>query len=235
MQKEDWCVLDTETTGTETEDEIIEIAIIDSKGEVLLDQLVRPFRHINPRAQEKHGISKEMLQRKPSFAQVLPQIVEVLSKFKRIIVYNADFDNRLFRQSVKKAGAQVFMSPQGKDMLEHSTAEQKYWLPVEWVCFMQIYAQHWGELGRFGYKWQKLQEAIYQQEIQIETSWHRAAGDCQATLALIKTLASQYEQREDTAKRPTPEHIKLQEIREKIDKDIERLAQAPVELEVEFD
>lgn len=230
MKQNDWCILDTETTGVETEDEIIEIAIIDGKGEVLLDQMVRPFRHINPRAQEKHGISKEMLVRKPSFAQVLPQIIEVLSRFKRIIVYNAEFDHRLFRQSVKKAGAQVFMSPGGKDLLERSTAEQKYWLPVQWVCFMEIYAQHWGELGHRGYKWQKLELACYQQEVQVDGSWHRAQGDCQATLALIKTLASQYEERTD--KTPTPEQVKIQQIRDKIDKDIAQLTKGPVELEV---
>gem|GEM_PF-305791 len=42
LQQDGWVMLDTETTGLERDDEVIELAVIGKDGTVLLDTLVRP-------------------------------------------------------------------------------------------------------------------------------------------------------------------------------------------------
>lgn len=52
--------LDTETTGLEKTDEIIEIAIVDSQGRVIFESFFRPTIHIPQAAINIHHISNEM-------------------------------------------------------------------------------------------------------------------------------------------------------------------------------
>ena len=49
--------LDTETTGLDNGAQIIEIAIIDGTGDVMVDLRLKPSVPIDERAQEVHGIS----------------------------------------------------------------------------------------------------------------------------------------------------------------------------------
>jgi DNA polymerase-3 subunit epsilon len=58
--------LDTETTGLEKSDEIIEISIIDAAGQVLLNSLVRPSKPIPMNATAIHGISNDQVQKAPA-------------------------------------------------------------------------------------------------------------------------------------------------------------------------
>ena len=90
--------LDTETTGLEKSDEIVEISIIDDAGNVLLDSLVKPSQSISAGATRIHGITNEMVQK--SFAwPILWQQVRPLLIGKTIVAYNSDYDYRLIMQS----------------------------------------------------------------------------------------------------------------------------------------
>jgi len=60
-------ILDTETTGLDEHAEIVEIAVIDCTGAVLLDTLVRPAGPIPAEAVEIHGITNEMVVQIPFF------------------------------------------------------------------------------------------------------------------------------------------------------------------------
>jgi len=46
IESRDFVILDTETTGLYDDDEIVSIAIINSDGQTLLNQLVKPVRPI---------------------------------------------------------------------------------------------------------------------------------------------------------------------------------------------
>lgn len=90
--------LDTETTGLDKTDEIIEISIIDDGGQVLFESLVKPSRPIPPDATRIHGIRDEDVQSARTWPAIWPQVRGVL--FNRLIViYNESFDLRLMQQS----------------------------------------------------------------------------------------------------------------------------------------
>lgn len=53
-------ILDTETTGLEAHDEVIQLAIVDMRGNVVLQSLVRPTVPVGTEARAIHGITDEV-------------------------------------------------------------------------------------------------------------------------------------------------------------------------------
>jgi len=74
---DNWAILDTETTGLYNA-EIVEIAIISTTGEPLLNTLIKPRLTIPARASSIHGITDDMLVNSPTFPEIYPQIVDLL-------------------------------------------------------------------------------------------------------------------------------------------------------------
>lgn len=161
LRRKDWVILDTETTGTLNFDEIVQVAILSCDGKSLLDTLVRPTQSIPLDATAIHGITNEDIREAPLFPEVYKKI-EAIVRGKRIVIYNAQFDLRLIRQSLAKHN----LLPVGLDL--------------DFVdCAMLMYSAWVGELWPYGgYKWQKLVSGD-----------HTALGDCRATLELIKKMA----------------------------------------------
>lgn len=85
--------LDTETTGLNPDhDEVLEIAIIDDQGTVLLNTLVRPVKNTEwPIAQAINGISPDMVANAPTLEELAAQIAAAF-KDARAVMYNAAFD-----------------------------------------------------------------------------------------------------------------------------------------------
>jgi DNA polymerase-3 subunit epsilon len=161
LQRTDWVILDTETTGTLEFDEIVQVAILSSDGKTLLDTLVRPTQPIPFAATAIHGITNDDVEDAPQFPEVYEKIEEIIHK-KTLVIYNSQFDVRLIRQSLAKHN----LLPLGLDL--------------DYVdCAMLMYSAWVGEFWPYGgYKWQKL-----------ESGDHTALGDCRATLDLIKKMA----------------------------------------------
>jgi DNA polymerase-3 subunit epsilon len=172
-------VLDTETTGTERRDQIVELAIVNAEGIVLYDRLMQPSCPISPGAMNAHHITESMLEGMRCFKEQWPEIEAAIAG-RAIITYNAVFDSRMFRQSA----------------IAHNVMLPEY----DWYCAMAEYARFWGAPSRQGIwlgsqqihkgnaPYQKLQEACRQQCVEFEQK-HRALGDTLATLALIKRIA----------------------------------------------
>lgn len=78
--------LHCKTTGAEELSEVVEIAILDSAGAALADELVKPKRHIRSAAALEHGLTDDNLSKAPRWAEILPKIEELLVG-KKIIVY----------------------------------------------------------------------------------------------------------------------------------------------------
>jgi len=158
----DRCViLDTETTGLESDAEVVQVGIIGLDGRTMCNCLVKPVERIPDVVIEIHGITNEMVQDAATFEEVYSELTGLLAG-KMVIVYNADFDSRLLEQSGRRYGLPV--------------------LPVkEWVCAMRQYAVFYGEWNEYhgSYRWQRLTGGD-----------HSAKGDCIATLELIKRMAS---------------------------------------------
>ena len=165
--------LDTETTGLELGDEIVEIAIIDDDDNSLLDSLVKPVGIISQGASAVHGINPEMLKDAPTWEELWPQVQEALNG-KVVGIFNADFDIRMMRQSSQKHGI---------------SWESPY---KDFFCIMKLYAQYYGDWNpsRRSYKWQGLDAARRQCNLDLLNS-HRAKDDTLLTRAVLHFMANQ--------------------------------------------
>lgn len=83
--------LHSKTTGALEFSEVVEISILDSSGKPLLDELVKPKRHIRQIATEEHGVTDDMVDTAPRWAEILPKIEEILVG-KKVCVYDLEVE-----------------------------------------------------------------------------------------------------------------------------------------------
>jgi DNA polymerase III subunit epsilon len=93
-------VLDTETSGLESSHEVIELALVERDGTVLLNTLLQCQGEIPEDATRIHGITKAMLASAPSFPEVLAELSSYRDR--EIIIYNAAFDIPLLAQTAAR-------------------------------------------------------------------------------------------------------------------------------------
>ncbi len=161
LQSSDYVILDTETTGLDSEAEIVQIGIINIKGEVLLNSLVKPSISIPKEVVNIHGITDDMVADAPNFWDIYPKIEEAL-KYKDVIIYNAEFDRRILDYCCDKS-----------NRFHLSLRKRSH-------CAMEKYASFYGEWSNYyeDYKWQPL------------NGGHNAIADCLEVLRLINKMAS---------------------------------------------
>ena len=86
--------LDTETTGLDADDEIVEIAIIDDNENVLVNTLVRPINQNEwPGAENIHGISPTDVKNAPTQTRISGDIRDAVRDC-RVVIYNANYDSQ---------------------------------------------------------------------------------------------------------------------------------------------
>lgn len=165
----DALILDTETTGLDSGAEIVQLAVMDVRGNVLLDALVQPTCPISPAATNIHGITSEAVALAPGL-DVFTPVLNQLFQGRTVIIYNASYDARLLVQSLRARGMRQFSRPD----------DLAGYFGCRFVCAMELYAQWVGDWNsRFkSYRWQKLPGGD-----------HSALGDCRATLAVLKAMA----------------------------------------------
>lgn len=93
--------LDTETSGLHAGAEIVEITLIDSSGEAVLDTLVRPERPIPPALTRIHGIDNRMVADAPRWPQLHERLLDIIEG-RPVVIYNADFDLRMLAQVAQR-------------------------------------------------------------------------------------------------------------------------------------
>lgn len=108
-QHENFVIIDFETTGLNYKydspdmDEILSVSIINQDGEVVLDTLCNTERKRNwCEAQRVHGISPRDVQGYPTFAQILPEVLEILSSVDFVIAYNINFERNYVESYIKR-------------------------------------------------------------------------------------------------------------------------------------
>jgi len=100
--REGFVVLDTETTGLSTGDEVIEIGLLDSEGGVLLESKVFPRSgHVPAAATRVHGYTIDDLRGAPSWPEVMIELERHLEG-RRVFAWNAPFDERMVAQSTRR-------------------------------------------------------------------------------------------------------------------------------------
>jgi DNA polymerase-3 subunit epsilon len=95
--------LDTETTGLDGEAEIIEIAVLDRHGQVLLESLVRPVCPVPPEVSAIHGLKDADLLDAPTWPALADSLTQLLAG-RTVVAHSASFDERLIEQSCRRHG-----------------------------------------------------------------------------------------------------------------------------------
>lgn len=170
-----YIVIDTETTGFHPYDgdELLQVSIIDTDGNVLFDEYFKPQHRTEwKEAEQVNGISPEMVADRPAISEKISEINAIIKNSDTIIGYNTQFDIGF----LKANGAIVPDDLETVDVMED---------------FAKIYGE-WNS-ARGSYKWQKLTRAAeyygYDWSQRAETA-HNSLGDCFATLYVYKKLTT---------------------------------------------
>ncbi|MEA3301765.1 MAG: DNA polymerase III subunit epsilon [Pseudomonadota bacterium] len=100
-------ILDTETTGLETQQDhrIIEIGCVEMIDRSLtgnnFHQYLQPDRQIDAGAISVHGITNEFLQDKPRFADIVDDLISYL-RGAELVIHNAPFDVGFLNHELKR-------------------------------------------------------------------------------------------------------------------------------------
>jgi DNA polymerase-3 subunit epsilon len=137
-------------------DRIVEIAIVDDEGDVLLETLVNPQIPISPGARNIHGISAADVRYAPTL-EGISDLITASVREKIVVIYNAEFDLRFIPLEIISKMKAVF-------------------------CCMKAYAELKGQWNpRFGnYRWFSLDAALRQIGSKRSGSSHRALSDAAA-------------------------------------------------------
>lgn len=154
--------IDTETTGlSPIDDDVLEIAIIDEDGNVLLNTLVQPVKRTEcADAQAINGITSAMVAGCPTLVELAPKIAEAFHGAK-VVMYNAAFDYAFLKPCLSAL-------QEGTDYQVH--------------CAMRRFSVEMGEWDyrKGDYKrWKQAQAAEFVKHIWSGAA-HRALADAQA-------------------------------------------------------
>jgi DNA polymerase III subunit epsilon len=165
----DWFVVDTETTGLDDTAEIVEIAIVDAAGKLLFHSRVKPAGPIPPEATAIHGLDDAAVATAPAFPQIYSDVAGLLGG-RAAVCFNAEFDERMLRQTCRQYGLAV--------------------PAASWACAMERYAQLGGDWSsRHGdWRYTSLINACAANGVVVEDA-HTAAGDALLVWRLIQRIA----------------------------------------------
>lgn len=167
---QEFVVFDTETSGFGCTAEILQAAIINPCGEIVLSTYIQPTTPIDEcgEAFAVNRISNAMVENAPTFPQVYPALREALQG-KTVVVYNADFDSEMLHFAC----------------FRHNLPS----IEADWHCAMKQFARYVGEVGRYGtYKWHRLRDACVRLGV-TDIPTHEGVADTLATLALVRVLS----------------------------------------------
>jgi DNA polymerase III subunit epsilon len=164
--------IDTETTGLEKTDEVVEISIVDHDGTLLFTSLVKPSRPIPFETQKIHEISNEMVASAPTWP-LLWNTVRTNLYGRTIAAYNAPFDLRMMQQSHAQYRLPWRENFNFVDVLPLFSDFRGIWNPAK------------GSMKYF-----KLQEAGQFFNISLPNA-HRSTADALLTRAVLHSIAGQ--------------------------------------------
>lgn len=180
IARDDYLVLDTETTSLKR-GEICQIAIIESGGDVVLDELVKTHDPIPAAATAIHGITDLMVADAPTWPEIADEIWRILDD-RDLVVYNAIYDRKMMHQT-----AEVWQLPKVE------------WKEVAtWWCAMDAAAEWYGDWNEYhqSFRWQPLTKIAC--EFGIPTNGaHSARVDAQMTLEVCRALLIERENRHE--------------------------------------
>lgn len=164
----DIVVIDTETTGLESQDEIIQFTALRGDGVILCNSYYKPEKlSAWPEAEAINGISPHRVAQCPPFRSAGPTVKKFFSTAHMVIGYNLPFDLRMLRQS----GVEPPVGPEYQDIMDpfarlywktNGLAEKSTWVGL--AIAADFY--HYTPTGRY----------------------HDSLEDCRATLFVFQCM-----------------------------------------------
>ncbi len=151
--------LDTETTGLDGDDQVIEIAVIDAEGELLFHSLVKPTIEVSEGAARVHGITEAELEAAPTWPAIYKDVRQLIRN-RMVVGHNTSFDDRMLRQTCEAHGLDT--------------------LDFDWRCTMSLLTSL--NNGR----WPRLARAVELAGVSFPAGdSHRAAHDAECVRRIV--------------------------------------------------
>ena len=164
LERPDVLVVDTETTGLGARAEVVEIVAMDTTGAVRFEALAMPAGDMPKAASDVHGLTRDTLRAGGArpWPEVWADLAPVLASAAVVLAWNADFDRRMLAQTNGRHGLAAPALP-WRDLL----ADYRLLRPGQ----------------RAG-----LQAAVAREGATAGVA-HRARGDCESVLAVMRVVA----------------------------------------------
>ncbi|MDE0022999.1 MAG: 3'-5' exonuclease [Spirochaetaceae bacterium] len=160
-QRDDWLVIDVETTGLGAHAEIVEVAVVSARGHALVDVMVRPRMAPEPGAVRVHGLGAGTLRGASPFEEIYGTLADLLAGM-TVVAYNAEFDRQALSNTCRIAGLPPVV--------------------CTWECAMTRYEQWRGFHA-------SLDTVCEVESIVIDGTRHRALPDATLVWRLIQRMA----------------------------------------------
>lgn len=171
--KDNYVILDTETTGIENDDEIIQLSLISLDGDVLYNGYFKPEKKSHWGAVKKHKLTDKFLADKPLWKDEWNKIANIL-KNKNVLIHNAIFDQRLIEQTCDRYGINIDFK-------------------IDSYCTM-VYCKE-----KYGYG--KLETVLEKNNILFDSNvLHNSLVDCFMTLKVIYPQSIVFSKQEEAQK-----------------------------------
>ena len=163
VDRTDVLILDVETTGFGNKAEVIQLGVIDTRGNIRMDCICIPEEPIWPMAQEVYKIDGERIKNEGRpFPEVYAEIRPILEGAEIVWARNMPFDRKMLQQSCERHGLSM--------------------PDLQWYCAMKEYASVRGS----GNSHVKLETATDMEGVEVHTPAHSAVGDCQRVLGVMR-------------------------------------------------
>ena len=162
LDRRDVLILDTETTGHSRSAQIVEIALLDTRGAVRINSLVIPEGRRRIGASRIHGLSYRRLVEGGArpWSAVAPEVATALREAKTLVAWNSEFDVRMLRQT-----------------------DERYGLPPTLPASLHVRCAMIDYHGdRFSLAGAVMDEGV------DEGTAHRALSDCQSVLGVMRAV-----------------------------------------------
>lgn len=160
-------------SGNHPRAQVVELAVLDTGGQPLVDELVRPLAHIRPDASQVHGITDELVRSAPEWIEVWQNVYQIIYN-RRLILYDVPGELGLLRYSCQQARLRW--------SIDESTV----------VNLGHLCARHLGEWDSRleNYRIYPLVEAAARLGLEVEVISHRRAReDAWLARAILLTIA----------------------------------------------
>ncbi|AKG21798.1 3'-5' exonuclease [Calothrix sp. 336/3] len=173
LEKDNWCILDTETTGLGNA-QIVQVGILSCTNSEGWQTLVKPTIPIEEGAKNVHGIGYDQVASAPYFDEIFIDLLKIIQG-RDLVIYNAEFDLSMIRQSLRARGVHIAFPTSDRRKCRIFTNGGS-------IHDAMLYYSQWvGDWSEYhgNYKWQKLPYGD-----------HSALGDCKAVLKIIQEMAA---------------------------------------------